>query len=667
MRFLLAIVLLAASAGHSLITGRSGGGGLAILPAPVDTNPGANPLITCDYATNPLDPDCYPTLSHSQEATSVSVTDISTKVYHNRGDSTEIGTKTWALEGMKNERVFFQLFFRVPTGGVTNFDVNMSSMIGASSGFVISSQTIVSPRNPFAVSAGSYTQVSTLSAIPSAGYDGVLGGMAPAGFIPKIDPYYGQATNAFPIPALTEDRNQGVLFSVIIPTHAPSDFYKFSVTVDTGATPISVNQGILMVWDRTMPSQSSVRTFNETGYADLCMMQYKGVTSTNCKRYHGQAADDNDGARIVNHDQTVFMLDYRWSTGNINVAGDTAATAMVKNSHLVQGTTSSVWINPLIPGAKLTTLKAGLQSANQTTCTNWLTAVNNLTATTNIKPFEYTCDEPSGAAQYALCKSSSAATQAVGCPSLMTASYSAASVQQATPTINAIVPGVELMDGNRGLYDQFLLDSSSNSVGIYGACPTTANGDGSGSCNGPAGANATGKGTGYFNHHLDGRAVNNRMGAWAVFMTSSTIHLNSTISYCQTYNDCGGSGNKSSTKTWGVNGLWYKGQGDESWTLPGTTDILGVGISTPIVIPLMNLVLSAAGMQDYEYLKILQDEGGASAQVPWTQINTFVVSLSTFNTNAYLPGTYAGTITSARKNLGCAVHRLTWPSGSCGP
>lgn len=666
MKLLILAALLSTPASALTIRNAAGSGGIFISSAPGPGNPGAAPA-SCE-ATDPLAAACYPTLNHSQEASHVWFNDLSTKVFQNYGAAES--TRTLQMVCARNERCMGQGFINVPAGGLTNLNVELTALTGNRSAFVISSQTISNPRGPFSLDVSSYTQISTLSAIAYStnGYAGFLGARVPSAFMPKIDRYYGQETGVLPIPNLTAGENQGFLFTVFVPTHAVSDYYSGQVCFSTGTGNISCNPVVVEVLDFLMPSTSRLYSFNEGAYAGVCMMQYKGVTSAGCKAYNKNATDDNDGARIADHDHAVFMLDFRWTLGNINTAGDTAATAMVKNSHLFQGTTSSIWINPMLPGARLTTQKAGLQSANQATCTNWLSAVNGVrpAGTTPLNPFEYPCDEPSGAAQWGVCKSSSGVTMAVGCPSLITASYSAANTQSALDKVNALFPGIELVKGNETDYDTFKTLASSNTFGMYSACPSGASGDGTGPCNGPSGAGATGKGNGqYPNAHLDGRAINNQLMGWMLFRASATGELNSTIDYCESHNDCGGTGNKSSTKTWGVNGLWYKGQGDETWTLVMTSDLFPA-ISTPVVVALFNLVASAQGHQDYEYLMALQDVGGATAQVAWTAVNKFASNLDAINVDAYAPqGSYAGNMSSSRRDVQCAVHRITYPSGSC--
>ena len=66
----------------------------------------------------------------------------------------------------------------------------------------------------------------------------------------------------------------------------------------------------------------------------------------------------------------------------------------------------------------------------------------------------------------------------------------------------------------------------------------------------------------------------------------------------------------------------------------------------------MRLKMMRDGMQDYEYLNLLTNEGqGSFAQ---SEISSWITNAYTFNVNS-------SGLTNARQALGQAIHQLTYP------
>lgn len=664
--YITSMMLSLYDSGESLVVRSSSGGGLYIAPNP---NYVAPP--TCTSA-DPLNPVCYPTLDHSQESANIGVTDISTHIYANSGAIPS--TKTLQLNGSANERVVGQVIINAATN-LTNLSISVSALTGNRTGFVLSTQTVTAPSAPVKILVSSYQTTNILSATSTAtnGYEGIHGGMIPAGQISHIDDLFGQVTDAMPINLVPAGRNQGFDIVVDITTDTPSDVFSGTFSISTGGpTPIATHPITLKVWSSSMPSTPSLMVYNEGGYGALCKMQYGGPTSTGCKQIHGQAADDNDGARIESVMLSVTLLNWFDGPGAFNQAGDTAATAFSKVGYLIQGTTSSVWPNPQHPGAKINMAKIALQSANQATCTSWLSQLRTLAPTGKWFPGEYSCDECSQSTLANQAASSMTAITAVGCPALITSDYATMSAAGILNLVNNVFVTVQNIKGNGALYPSFLaVNPSSNSFGGYTDCLATnlAGGNGTGSCNGPRAANMTGQGTGYPNWHGDGRAHNAENMGYVLAISSATGDLNSSPNLCWTTNTCGPSsyGNASASQTWSADGLAYKGVWDEDFYLPGVRPL--VAISTPIFVPLFNAMSRMKSHYDYEYAMKLKAAGGATAQILFTQAATYMADIDNINEDPYKPsGSFTGSYTSADQAIRCAVHRqyLGNPAASCG-
>jgi hypothetical protein len=106
--------------------------------------------------------------------------------------------------------------------------------------------------------------------------------------------------------------------------------------------------------------------------------------------------------------------------------------------------------------------------------------------------------------------------------------------------------------------------------------------------------------------------------------------------------------------SWGDGTMVYAGQGSVS----GANNYLGSGVTTPIILPSVRLKHMRDGMQDYEYLNVLKNNGKSS--LVSTQIASWITNSYTFETS--------GTgLQAARTGLGTAMHQLSYPAGILPP
>ena len=608
-------------------------------------------------ASDPLSAACVPTVDQSQVPTWVVATDLSTKVFQTSG------VPTWSAPGssntlviavMRNENGYGQVHIHAPSA-LSSLDMSLGNLTGSQFGKVIHARTATSAGG-FSGCTEFYTLISTPTSTNSSAKDdyyGVYGANIPDACVDQYDPYYSQSTTVLPI-NVTSGNNQSFAFQVHTGTSTadyPSDFYKGTITFSTGTgggkytiakVPVIVELG-----DWTMPSTTTLLSYNSPQYGDLFKQQWGSINGG--LPYNSNCTDANDCARVLNHDACVFLLDHHWQCGNTNLAGDSVTTMDSKMGHLFDGTVSSTWINPLLPGAKITGSQEGLQSRNQATCSSWMTDFQNNNRNFNVlMPFDYAADEPSGNTQWSQLTSSMTSLSACGIPFLVTTSYSVALTHGATSQINVLLPLVNNLKGHEGDYTAWLASQSSATAGTYSDC---VSGD---SC----AIDTPGTGTGFANPHIDGRPVNNMMTAYSVWHASFTMELNSTISYCMVHNCEGTPGD-----TWTDGGQQTgQGNGDENWVLPGTT--ARIGVTTPTYVSTLRLDLSDVSHEKFEYMTMLKNSGHSGTV--WTALATFFTDLDNFNEDSYqATGAFTGTVTSANKTLFCAVQQAVHPGATC--
>lgn len=631
-------------------------GSITITPAATASAP----------SSDPLDPSYYPGIPASTAPSWVWVADASTKVFQASGAPSSVQVST--PSAARNERVYWQLCMQAPAGGLSNVQANMSNLTNAQSSFFISSET-VNAANNFEVAFESVTVISTPTASGGASYYGSLMGNSiwksaiPDHLIAKIDPYYHQTTNAFPF-SVTAGNNQCLMFDVLVPTGAPSGYYSFSTWLSSGASnsTFATINGVLEVWDWIMPSTMSLLAYNSGNYADLCVPQYGGPTNTGCQAYNPGlcGASGDTCAEVIAHDECTMLLDHRDQCGAINNNGYTISQVQTYFSNLLTGTTSSTYLNTLLPGARLNTAEWQLQGHNKASAASWVTVFNSSGENiSNMTPFNYACDEPSIANLSGPCVSSMTSLSGSGITNLVTANYKTALSAGATALINIAVPIIEDLAQSATNYPITYVGQSSFTLGSYADCESSNDqlGDGLGSCNGPTGSNLVGNGTGLPAPHIDALPMANLALSWLLFFDSATLDLNSTFSYCW-LNDCG---SLAAPNVYGVNGMYYKGNGDETLLYPGTT--LAIGVSTPTLDMSLREMYREIGHEDYEKLHYLV-QVGKSAQA-WSAVNEWVSSEANFNENPYLPGSFTGNYEDARQKLGHDIHAIAHP-GSAG-
>ncbi len=345
---------------------------------------------------DPLSPAYAPPIdtNAAHYPTNIWITDTMQKV---RQDAGSPGTAHWGtFYGTQGEFVDFQVHVQAPTGGYSALNIIASSFVQAAP----SSYTIPAPSGSYAgtlVYREAYYHVTTITSASSVYYGAA--GYYPDPLIPTIDPYYHQATNAFPV-AVTAGQNQSAWVDVFIPFGAPSGYYMGSITVSNNDTTLATLPIVLAVWQWPvskgghMPATSSLPSEIQYGGGDFCNMNYPGTLFNNTGCNAGTITYPN-GQTGANVDGAAMFLDHRWSMNDPVSVGTTAA-ATTAYGPLFAGT-AGLNVNTIIPGARATGVRSVSISGSMQ---GWDTYVNvtNRSAWPQLWNYDYTANEPGFAA-----------------------------------------------------------------------------------------------------------------------------------------------------------------------------------------------------------------------------------------------------------------------------
>jgi hypothetical protein len=564
-----------------------------------------------------------------------------------RQDSGAPGTIHWAIVyATQNEIQSFQVHVQAPSAGISNLNVTMSNLVQTAP----SSYTIAASSTDVVVYREGYMHVYPQVTATSSTYYGSTG-YYPDPLIPAVDPYHHQKTNAFPFTVAGEN-NQSVWIDVHVPPSAPSGYYLGTVTVSSGSTTLATMPVLYAVWrwpssaGGHMPSTDTLGWTSAIGYSSLCHQQGGSCNSIYPGGAEGEAVDLG-----------AMLLDNR--TNNAGGGQNFPDTGSFSSFDTQQGPllngTAGWHVNTILPGAKYSSMN--LQCAGG--CFN--TGINTKAIFSKwVREFSTKgwlpmlvyglADEPSGGAWTSLVSNANASrgysTPMV--PLQVTTDLANATANNALNTIDQMVVLVNDMEptsGNRrSTYNAWLSGKCCGGSGpartlwSYQSCSS------SGTC----GNGRVGSGVTYPNYDVDGRAVANRAMEWMTFRNSESGELYYLLDFCFDQS-CGYP--TSSSDPW-ISVYAFGGWGDGTLLYPGTTARLGKGVTTPIWLPSLRLKMIRDGMQDYEYLNLLTNQGkGSFVQ---TEISTWITNAHTFNVNPI-------GLSNARQALGNAMHQLTYP------
>lgn len=517
--------------------------------------------------------------------------------------------------------------------------------------------------------------------------------------IPAVDPYWGQTTNAWPF-TVASNQNQSAWIDVLIPQGAPAGYYSGSVTVQTGCpgscTTVANLPIVIGVWQWPtsaggyMPSTSTLKVISNQsnwGTEALCTQMYApGSSSTGgCGAYPGGGGDAWTADGYIKADAERLMIDHRY-TGSSKLGGPggtvdsgsfsawEALTAALLNGtcnlHNGAGT-----ICPVLPGAKATMWQMAPSCGTQSGCISGQQAVwQNWKNEWNTKGYAatlwyYLKDEPQDCL-WAGWGTSLHGYINPGIANMVTTDYNRVNSCSGQNSVDLLVTGTTQLDPESGEQNlsNYTTWVAASADGIprlwfnYHAC-----GD-SGTCTNmyqgpwPSGNSYMT----YPNLNVDNVPVANRAMEWTTFLHGQVGELYYNLDFCDYpgyYSQCVPTG--VSWDPW--SGLYYSGGwGDGTVVYTGSTasgsvNYMGSGVTIPLILPSLRLKLIRDGVQDYEYLNILKNNGQGS--IANAALASWMTNTYTYNVNPTTPAYgFSSDLTDARNMLGNAMHQLTHPA-----
>jgi uncharacterized protein (TIGR03382 family) len=398
----------------------------------------------------------------------------------------------------------------------------------------------------------------------------------PDALVPAVDEVVGEARNAFPF-TVSAGETRAIWAEVHVPAGAAAGTYTGTVSIawDGGGATVPVT---LTVWPFGIPSTASLKSAFALNYGALPTahgVPWWGDAFSALRARYGQLA-----------------LDHRVSLSHVD-DGDPAL------AHLTQfyGGELDGAAPTTLAGAKLTNLEFVGRGAYQEWA-SWFAARG-----WTDRLFQYTCDEPEATCRWSDIPARAATAHATTPPmrTLVTTTIQEATAAGVAGSIDILVPVINYMDdkpGNRfagnqrPAYDAFLAQPG-HELWLYQSCMS----------HGCGGASTSAYHVGWPTYMIDASAVRNRAMEWLSFKYGATGEL-----YYETalvFRD----GNDPWTSQWSE----FGGNGDGTLFYPGTPARIGGTKDVPVAS--IRLKMIREGMEDYEYMKLLEDAGeGAFAR-----------------------------------------------------
>jgi hypothetical protein len=596
-------------------------------------------------AQDPLNPGYLPVMdtNPADYASNIWITDTMQKV---RQDSGSPGTLHWGtFYGTQNEFVDFQVHFHDTGSGTANLSVTVSNFVQtAPASFTIGTTAtdIINYREAYMNVTGKVTSTANTF------YNAL--GFYPDALIPAVDPYHAQATNAWPF-TVAAGKNQSAWIDIHIPSNAPSGYYSGTVTVKSGTTTLATMPVTLAVWQwpnaGSMPSTATLK--HSLGIADQipCNQFYGGYSQ--CSVYPGAGGSSENAIALIKADVTKLFIDHRINSLTAYPYPTTSFTNFTSFFGPIMNGTA----NTTIPGAKASSSNLLFQrnppSTNaQLWATQWSTSGWGLLSVLSTDEPGATCSAWPTAAYAAPFHATSPPV-----PLVVTGNIANSTTCNELNVVDILVPIINELDpqggsSQRSTYNTWLAGSAgpSRQVWSYQSCSST------GTCSNATtgGSNAT-----WPNYAIDGKPAANRAMEWMSYrnQVSGELYFSSACSW-EVSSCYGGLGSP-----W-TNQLAFGDWGDGTLLYPSTsngtnfvTQSGGAALTTPLILPSVRLQHIRDGMQDYEYLNKLTNDGFSG--FVQTQITSWITNSYTFETS--------GTgLQTARAALGRKLHQITYPS-----
>jgi uncharacterized protein (TIGR03382 family) len=416
---------------------------------------------------------------------------------------------------------------------------------------------------------------------PSA-LDGATGSW-PDALVPDVDDVVGEKRNAFPFDVRSGE-SRAIWVEVFVPADARPGVYTGEVTVRSaeGEARLPVT---LEVWDFELPSTSSLRTDFGLGYGLVAAA-------------HGVAAGEADASLRARYAQ--LGLDHRISMSRVSDDGFHRDYAHFDRHYrsLVDGTAPT-----RLEGAQLTSVRYVGDATSVAEHRAWADRAKAQGWFDRL--FDYTCDEPPLTCSWS---DINVRTRAVheadpGFRTLVTTTVWDAQDHGVLGGIDILVPVVNWMDDRPGSpvagdqrprYDGFLSTASRKELWMYQSCMSHGCG---GTVNIGNPSETDRANTGWPSYMIDASSVRNRAMEWISYLYDVTGEL---------YWETAATYRKS---PW-TSQYDFSGNGDGTLFYPGTP--ARIGGTTHIPVASIRLKMIREGMEDYEYLRLLEAAGGGA-------------------------------------------------------
>ncbi len=462
------------------------------------------------------------------------------------------------------------------------FEAFQVVVTGPSSGVSATASELAGPGK---VSAPKLFREALITVANPSSADGATGRF-PDALVPDVDDVVGEKRNAFPfdVPA---GESRAIWVDYHVPEDAPAGTYQGTVTVHTaqGDSSVAVQ---LTVWDFALPSTSSLKTsFTLSGGSVEKAHGVSGQAETELRQKYAQLA-----------------LDHRITISDIWEDGQTGDWSHFDNAYgpFLNGAASTQ-----LRGAKLTSLRSGANLGSAAEHADW--AAHFKSKSWFDRLFQYTCDEPPITCSWGdLAWRAQLAKQAdPGFRTLVTTDMDQATQNGVASSIDVMVPVVNAMDdrpttaygwtagGEKApTYGGFLHSGGQKELWLYESCMSHGCG-GTVDIGNPSADQLYF--TGWPSYMIDASATRSRALEWFSFRYGATGELY--YETAQAYYD-----HDAWTSQWDFNG-----NGDGTLFYPGTKAQIGGSVDIPVASLRMKMIRE--GMEDYEYLKLLSDLGGA--------------------------------------------------------
>jgi len=513
------------------------------------------------------------------------------------------------ISAARNEFESFQIHVRASRPRI-QMDLTVSDFTGSSGGHIGSAANV-------AVFRESYVRIRQVSDLNG------MGGFVPDALIPVRDSIFHELRNAFPV-MVPSGQTRSAWIEVFVPPSTPSGYYSSTVIVKDGASILARIPVLLKVWDFELPSTSSLKSAFGMSYGSLAAAAYKDQGGAG--KFPGANGDPEKGLALSNVAVAAFFLDHRITISEV-VAGVTPRGDWMKFDQLY-GPLLDGSAGTILKGARLTSLKYPKYGPlDSDDLRDWMSHFrkkrwNGL--------FDYVCDEPPSGCSWAQLADKIAAYRAVapGVPSLVTTNIDKVRGEGVLDLIDILAAPVnDVFESDRGDrrsdYDRWLKQSGKE-IWWYQCCNQHQ------SCaNGTSGPRSST----WPSYMIDATPVRNRVFQWMAYLNRVDGEL-----YYQ-------------TDLWGED-PWdhlydFGGNGDGALFYPGTVD--KIGGHHPTAVASIRLKLIRDGMEDYEYLHALEQQGhGDFAR---KVAHTFIQNVLTFSNSPEA-------LLSAREQLGAELHAL---------